>query len=247
MEAAALPVNGRKGGRGGKGTGASFVYERLRDEILTLALAPGVDLDEAAIVARFGLSRTPVREALIRLASDGLVTMLPNRGAQVAALDVANFPRFFEAFDLVQRVVTRLAAQRRSEADLSAIRAAQEDFEAAVTSGDAMAMTARNREFHLTISAACRNPYFDESYRRLLDEGLRLMRIPFAYNPVNDAYSRAGHIDKIVAEHGAIIAAIDAQDAEAADRLAQSHGVLFRDRLRAYLEQNDTAPMVLSS
>ncbi len=55
----------------------------------------------------FGLSRTPVREALIRLAADGLVVLLPDRGAQVAPVDLADFPRYVEAFDLVQRAVTR--------------------------------------------------------------------------------------------------------------------------------------------
>ena len=112
-----------------KGTGAQFVYERLREEILSLVLAPDENLDEARLVARFGLSRTPVREALIRLAADGLVTMLPNRGAQVAALGLMDFPRYVEALDLLQRAVTRLAALRHDAHDLARLRTAEAAFE----------------------------------------------------------------------------------------------------------------------
>jgi DNA-binding GntR family transcriptional regulator len=63
-----------------KGTGTQHVYAQIREDIIALRLPPGADLDEASLERRFGLSRTPVREALIRLASDGLITMLPNRG-----------------------------------------------------------------------------------------------------------------------------------------------------------------------
>ena len=66
-----------------KGTSTAWIYERLRRDILSLSIDPGEDLDEAGLVERFGMSRTPVREALIRLASDGLVELLPNRGAKV--------------------------------------------------------------------------------------------------------------------------------------------------------------------
>ena len=102
------------GPRHAKGTGAGFVYDELRREILRLRLVPGAALDEAGLVIRFGLSRTPVREALIRLAADGLVTMLSNRKAQVSTLDLGNFPRFVEALNLLQRAIMLLAALRRS-------------------------------------------------------------------------------------------------------------------------------------
>ncbi len=84
-----------------------YVYQRLREGILSLDYVPGANLDEAQLVESFGLSRTPVREALIRLAADGLVVLLPDRGAQLAPVDLADFPRYVEAFDLVQRAVMR--------------------------------------------------------------------------------------------------------------------------------------------
>ncbi|MCP4204518.1 MAG: GntR family transcriptional regulator [bacterium] len=70
-----------------RGQGVQYVYERPRGQIWRLELRPGSKLDEAAIVKSLGVSRTPVREAIVRLASEQLVTLLPNRGAQVAPLE----------------------------------------------------------------------------------------------------------------------------------------------------------------
>ena len=71
-----------------RGAGAQTVFEALRARILALQLPPGADIEEAALVREFDLSRTPVREALIQLASHGLVQLVPNRGARVATLDL---------------------------------------------------------------------------------------------------------------------------------------------------------------
>jgi DNA-binding GntR family transcriptional regulator len=121
-------------GRRAKGTNTAWLYERLRRAILSLSIPPGENLEEKELVQRFGISRTPVREALIRLAADGLVVLLPNRGARVAAIDLGDFPRYVEAYDLIQRAATRLAAQRRDHDDLVKIKDAQARFEKAINS-----------------------------------------------------------------------------------------------------------------
>ncbi|NIR30269.1 MAG: GntR family transcriptional regulator [Gammaproteobacteria bacterium] len=223
--------------RPSKGTGAAYVYGELRNDILTLNLPPGENLDEARLVERFGMSRTPVREALIRLASDGLVTLLPNRGAMVASVDLVEFPRYVEALDLAQRAATCFAAMRRSPADLERIVAARDAFEAAIERGDALTMTACNRDFHVAIGEAAHNRYVADLYRRLLDEGMRMLRIPFAYDPTEENGVRL-HRHRIVEEHRAIVDAIAEQDAARAESLAHAHAELFRSRFVQYLEQN---------
>ncbi len=226
-----------------RGTGAAYAYETLRREILSLELEPGLDLDEAGMVARLGLSRTPVRAALIRLAADGLVVLLPNRGAQVAPLDLAETPRYIEALDLAQRAVNRFAAQRRSEQDLAAIENARDAFEDSVPGGDAMAMTERNRDFHAAVADAAQNRYLAGHYVRLLDQGMRLLRIPFAYDPAGDGAD--AHIARIIADHRAIVEAIAARDADRADALGHAHAALFQSRLMMFLQQNLSPGMVL--
>lgn len=219
-----------------RGTGAAHAYETLRREILSLELAPGQELDEARLVARLGLSRTPVREALIRLAADELVVLLPNRGAQVAPLDLADTPRYIEALDLSQRAVNRFAALRRTDGDIARIAAARDAFEDSVPGGDAMEMTARNRDFHAAVAAAAHNRYLAGHYVRLLDQGMRLLRIPFAYDPAGDGAE--AHITKIVADHRSITAAVEGRDADRADALGHAHAELFQSRLMTYLQQN---------
>ena len=211
---------GRQGPDSGKGhkrgSGALVVYATLRDEILDLAIAPGAVIDEVGLAERFALSRTPVREALVRLAGDGLVTTLPNRSTVVSAIDLLNLHPFFEALTLMYRATTRLAARERRPGDLKTIRERQAAFARAVAAQDALAMIATNRDFHAAIAEAGRNPYYTALFCRLLDEGRRLLRL--YYSSYDDRLPQ-----RFVDEHERIIEAVEAGDLEEADRLARLH------------------------
>ncbi|MGB3644426.1 MAG: GntR family transcriptional regulator [Mesorhizobium sp.] len=199
-----------------RGEGVKFVYDILRDDILDLVLPPGSPIDEVQLAERLSMSRTPIREALVRLAAEGLVTTLPNRSTVVSNIDFLNLHTFFDAMTLMYRVTTRLAAQFRTDADLTAIRSRQADFARAVETHDALAMIATNRDFHAEIAEAGRNPYYTGLFCRLLDEGRRILRI--YYSSFDDHLPR-----RYVDEHEDIIAAIEVRDVDAADRLASAH------------------------
>jgi DNA-binding GntR family transcriptional regulator len=200
-----------------RGTGARFVYDTLRDDILNLALQPGDPIDEIGLAERLSMSRTPVREALVRLAGDGLVTMLPNRSTVVSQIDFPNLHHFFDALTLMYRVTTRLAAEFHTPVDLVTIRARQADFARAVLSGDTAGMIIPNRDFHVAIAEAGRNPYYLQLFARLLDEGRRILRL--YYYPSFAPQLPHPYIE----EHEAIIAAIAARDVDLCDRLAKEH------------------------
>lgn len=199
-----------------RGSGVKVVYEMLRDEILDLRLAPGSPIDEVQLAERFGMSRTPIREALVRLAGEGLVETLPNRSAVVAHIDVLNLHTFFDAITLMYRVTTRLAAQYHRAEDLAAIRGLQAAYVRAVADKDALAMVAINRDLHAAIAEAGRNPYFTTLTLRLLDEGRRILRL--YYQSFGDELPQ-----EYADEHEAIIAAIAARDVDLCDRLARAH------------------------
>lgn len=199
-----------------RGFGVQYVYEVLRNEILDLRLAPGTPTDEVQLAERFGLSRTPIREALVRLAGEGLVTTLPNRSTIVSNIDALNLNAFFDAITLMYRVTTRLAAKYYRPADLKNIRKHQKAFTAAVKAQDAVAMILTNRDFHAAIAEAAHNPYYYNLSLRLLDDGRRLMRL--YYQSYNDRLP-----PERVDEHEAIIAAIEKRDIDLADRLARAH------------------------
>lgn len=200
-----------------RGAGAKLVHDTLRNEILDLVLAPGEPVDEAGQAERFAMSRTPIREALVKLAGDGLVVMLPNRSTVVAPIDFPNLYAFFDALTLMYRVTTRLAAEFHSDSDLATIRQRQTVFAEAVAAGDTAAMITCNRDFHVAIAEAGRNTYYTQLFVRLLDEGRRILRL--YYYPSFEAQLPHPYI----MEHEAIIAAITARDVELCDRLSKDH------------------------
>ena len=213
---------------GGRGFGVQTVYDALKHDILEMVLPPGEALDETRLSRRFAMSRTPVREALVRLAAEGLVTTLPNRNTVVATIDFSTVPVYFDALTLMYRVTTRLAAERRSEADLSTIRDLQAAFARSVREAVALAMITVNRDFHLAIARAGRNRYYSEFFARLLDEGRRLLRL--YYSSYNDHLPQ-----QFVDEHDGLIAAIVDRDAARADRLAGEHAAQVVRQIQTYL------------
>jgi DNA-binding GntR family transcriptional regulator len=222
-----------------KGAGWRNVYDTLRTEILALTLAPGQLLDETSLAERFGLSRSPVREALIRLAAEELVVTLPNRSTIVAPIELANFPKYVEALDIAQRINARLAAELRTEADLEVMASRQRRFEQAVKSGDHLAMSETNKDFHMAIAHAGRNPYLTQFYEKLLDQGRRMLHLHFEFLE----RTREGYL--LTDEHHDMLAAIKAKDVERADRLAHDHTRQFRDSFIDFMKENYATDMVL--
>lgn len=217
-----------------------YIYEELRQRILTLKLKPGEPLDEVSLAEQFGLSRSPVRDALARLVSEGLVTSLPNRTTLVTPFEVAEFPSYVAALDLIQRAVTRLAAQNRSSADMIRIRKTNDRYMEAIDRGDFQAMTELNKEFHRVVAEAARNPYFLAYYERLLGEGQRLLHLHFDFLVRGSSSSRLGR------DHDEIIEAIEQRDPDRAEQAAHQHTMLFQKRFLDFLQQNLTAQMTIS-
>lgn len=215
-----------------KGSGWRDVYETLRSEILALDLAPGQLLDETTLANRFDLSRSPVREALIRLSGDDLVVTLPNRSTIVAPIEVASFPKYVEALDIAQRMNTRLAAELRNDADIKAIARRQQDFVAAVKTGNHLMMSEANKEFHMAIAHAGRNPYLASFYERLLNQGRRMLHLHF------DFLERTHEGYLLTDEHDDMIEAIKRRDVQRADELAHAHTRQFRDNFIDFMQEN---------
>jgi DNA-binding GntR family transcriptional regulator len=215
-----------------KGAGWKTVYTVLRAEILALTLPPGELLDETTLAERFNLSRSPIREALIRLAGEDLVVLLPNRSTIVAPIDIRSFPRYVEALDITQRVTTRLAAEHRTPADLKTIANRQQEFEASVKQGDYLAMSEANKNFHMAIADASRNPYLAGFYDRLLTQGRRMLHMHFEY------LKKPAHGYLLTDEHDDMLIAIRNGDVERADRLAHAHTRQFRDQFMEFMKEN---------
>jgi DNA-binding GntR family transcriptional regulator len=225
--------------KGTRGSGVQTVYTSLKQDILEMSLAPGAVLDEVSLSERFSMSRTPIREALVRLAGDGLVATLPNRNTIVSMINFAELPVYFEALTLMYRVSTRAAASRRKPADLDKMRLHQDEFTEAVRQQDALRMIASNREFHVAIAEAGGNKYYTAFFARLLDEGRRILRLYYA--SFDDRLPK-----QYVNEHERIIAAIEARDAELCDELATQHAAQIVKQIQSFLDRGMAAEISLA-
>jgi DNA-binding GntR family transcriptional regulator len=227
--------------RRARGTGWKSVYETLRNEILSLALQPGQLLDETTLAERFDMSRSPVREALIRLSGEDLVVTLSNRSTIVAPIEIATFPKYVEALDLAQRMNTRLAAALRTDADLKIIARRQKEFEAAVRTGNHLQMSEANKQFHMAVAHAGKNPFLASFYERLLNQGQRMLHLHFEYLE----RTHEGYL--LTDEHQLMLEAIKAKDVERADELAHAHTRQFQDNFINFMRENYTTDVALGS
>ena len=216
-----------------RGSGAQSVYDRLRRDILCLDLRPSAPLDEAALSQRFGMSRSPIREALVRLSMDGLVVTLPNKSTLVAPLNIEEYPAYLDALDLVERVVARLAARLRTDSDVEKINARQEDFLEALDNNDVSGMIETNRNFHIAISDTARNRYFSFLHARLLDDGRRMLHLYFR----SFGKTVPGSIRR---DHDLIIKSIHAGDEDLAEKCAHDHVTQVGERFLGYLSSRQT-------
>ncbi|GGF50481.1 GntR family transcriptional regulator [Azorhizobium oxalatiphilum] len=226
--------------------GGSKIYDTIREAILRLELRPGSVIDEADLAEQINVSRTPIREAIIQLIADDLV-IRDGRSARVAPLDFDEMPKIYDALLISSRMVHRLAAQNRTPADLKRIRAAMIAFEEGIETADGLQRSELNVEFHLRISEAAHNIYFEAFYEKMLLVTIRLARACFStverseFTPAHPDEDIAAHMAETARQHKLMYEAIHARDIEESDRLAVMHEELAKSRLQTALFRTATA------
>lgn len=198
------------GKRSGGDLIASTVHDRLRNQILTLELKPGTRLVEDELTETLQVGRTPVREALLRLQGEGLVSR--DRGWIVEATDPANFRSIFEARIAIEGYAARLAAQRITDTALQRMARLMEDMER--PDQPRAEISRLNRTFHVEIVAASQNSLFAEMHERTQFQYWNL-RLPVVFLKEQLATSAE--------EHRRIFAALAARDAAAAEAATRDH------------------------
>ncbi len=193
-----------------RGTGASFVYDSLKTKILNLELMPGTLLDETELSRAFNLSRSPVREALIRLSAEGLVDTPRNRTSMVAQFDFSTLPAYFDAMQLLYRLSARLAALGPTPGRVDNLRRIQGELETAHNRHDPLDVVRLNREFHAEIAVMSGNPFIATWMKGLLDQGQRVMRL---YMLRYQNHVPTTKLD----QHRALITAIEERNPQAAE------------------------------
>ncbi len=190
-----------------------LAYRRIRDLVLSGELAPGARLGQVELAERFGISRTPVREALRRLAGEGLVDQISNRGFRVADLGLDAVLRRLEVRALLEPGIARLAAERRSKRDVERLKAAisrEEVARSGIAAHDA------SRDFHVALARAAGN----EELVRVLET---LWLVEVGRRLLSKRYAVSDWQAEDVEEHRRIAAAVAEGRADDAERLMAGH------------------------
>lgn len=186
-------------------------YRRLLDDIRNGTLPPGTRLRETDLADRLGISRTPVREAIRQLETDGLVIHLPRHGATIRSLDHAEIVELYEMRAVLEGTAARLAARAASDMELAELVALNADLATATTAPQAREV---NRQFHRMLLDAARNRFLVKSMSALQKTLLILGPTTLA-DP-----SRA---ELAIAEHAAILTALQARDGLKAETAMRAH------------------------
>jgi len=209
------------------------VGTRLRQLIVEGAIAPGAKLNERALAEKLHVSRTPLREAIRMLAAEGLVDLLPNRGAVAVQLTVQNIADTFEVVAGLEAQSGELAAERITDGELSEIRALHYEMLAAHTRRDLPTYYRLNAAIHTQINAAARNPVLTHTYRTV---NARLQALRFRSNQDEAKWTRA------VQEHERMIELLAAGDGPRLRKLLIMHVEHKRDAVLAQIAAAASAP-----
>ena len=190
------------------------VFNTLRQAIITGEFAPGERLMEISLANRLGVSRTPVREAIRKLELEGLVIMIPRKGAQVAKITEKNLRDVIEIRTVLEEFATVLACERIIQDGISELRQAHEDFVLAVEKGDLLDIVDKDEIFHNTIFGATNNDRLITIINNLREQFYR-----YRMEYVKDIRQRSN----LVEEHRKLLDAISNRDSVRAKELMRTH------------------------
>jgi DNA-binding GntR family transcriptional regulator len=202
------------------------VYEHLHGEIMANRLPPGTELSEVALSKELSVSRGPIREAMGRLAADGLVTVRPRRGAEVREITPRELVDAYQVREALEVLAVRLAVPRVSEADLDGLSELVGKMAEHARNGAVADFFAVNVSFHDLLCVLSGNEKLVQVHRRLVAETGRFQARTLALR---------GSLEDSVSEHGAILSAIRERDADRAAALAAAHVRVPGERLREKL------------
>lgn len=199
------------------------VADRIRELIYHAELEPGEWVDEKALCERLGISRTPLREALKVLASEGLLVLQPRRGCQVRTLSREELEELFPVMAVLEGLCAREAVEKCSAADIARLDAMHAGLEAAAAAGDIDAYYEQNCEFHGEVYQLSGNRWL----QRMVADLRKILRLAR-----HRQLTRPGRLQESLQEHRRIMEAFHRREAAQAEQAMQEHLSRQRDVLR---------------
>jgi DNA-binding GntR family transcriptional regulator len=214
------------------------VVARLRTLLIEGQIAPGAKLNERELCALLHVSRTPLREAIKLLASEGMVDLLPHRGAVAVKLSEADILNTFEVLAGLEAMAGELAAERMSAEALAEIRASHFEMLASFTRRDLSNYYRLNAQIHAAINRAAANPVLTSTYQSI---NARVQALRFRTNQDEAKWARA------MQDHEVMIQALQARDGQAMREVMVRHLLNKRDTVIGLLRAGDVYPLSASS
>ena len=218
-----------------RATASSRIYSELRSELVSMRRRPGEVISEAEIALSYGVSRTPVREAVLKLSDEGLLDVFPQSGIFVSRIPLAALPEAIIIRKALEETTARLAAERATASQILQLRSIVERQREADEGGDRVAFHQADELFHATIADVAGHPGI---WRLILQVKMHVDRYRQLTLPVT------GRMTQVIAEHEPILAAIEARDPQRAGMAMERH----LDRLlRDISETQHTNPEFFAS
>lgn len=199
-------------------------YAALRDRLVALQIPPGAPIDEESLTGELGVGRTPVREAIRRLALEGLVVVYPRRGTFASAINITSLTDLTDVRTVLEAHAAQRAARLRDEDDRAAAGRLIGELGAAESSQ--RSLIELDARVHRFVYRCSRNPYLEQDLDRYLNMSLRIWHL---------TWDRLPPLEQRVREHCELLEAISDGDAERAGRVARDHVRAFADEMRGAL------------
>jgi DNA-binding GntR family transcriptional regulator len=205
---------GNRGSRPRAATAAARIYSDLRSELVSLHRRPGEAVSEAQIALSFGVSRTPVREAILKLSDEGLLEIYPQSGIFVSRIPIDALPEAIIIRKALEETTARLAAERATPSQILALRSVLERQREASAAGDIETFHQADELFHATVADVAGYPGIWKFIQQVKIHVDRYRRLTLP---------QLGRIPKVITEHEAVLTAIEAHDPERARRAMEAH------------------------
>jgi DNA-binding GntR family transcriptional regulator len=207
---------------------AEQAYQAIRELIVSLELRPGAVIDERRLMEQLGIGRTPIREALRRLAQERLVEVFPRRGMFVTNVEIRDLASLAEVRCVLERSAARLAAQRATADDRDVVRALLDEL-GRHSELDQRGLMALDERIHRQVYRCAHNPFLEASLEQYYVLALRIWYL---------ALDQARELEQAVLDHREILEAIRDGDADRAGEAMQRHVLEFEETMRRVLTRS---------
>lgn len=205
---------------------ADRAYEELRDRLVTLQIKPGEPIDEDRLGRELEMGRTPIREAIKRLALENLVAVFPRRGTFAAEINITDLAHITEVRQVLEGQAAYRAAERLTDSQHAELTLLLEELRASRGSEDVPALMALDTRVHRFIYRLSGNPFLEETLYRYFNLSLRIWYL---------VIDRLPHMFQRVHEHEPLLAAIAARDPDLARDIVAGHVATFESEIRSVL------------